>query len=300
MSHLLHKVKDAVTGHHHDSKGMRSTFCENPYQPLLTNDFLFRASTNTYGSQTGQGTYGSETTNYGKLNPGNYRSGAGESGSHPAAGNYGSGAGEYGPHPNVRNYETNAGGYGSHHGTGHYGAGTGDFGSQAGTGSYGGYGSGPGRYSLGTNSYGSPGGAPGGSSYNTPGSGIGRHSEGAYGHEPSKLGSPTLESENRYPAGGAQRSQCASVLLLIPTSTPGQKSRRKKAAVTIENIAPGRAPLGACRPISSATSPFHHVDNRAVTPSSSEWPRPASKCDSQHVSQYLAILRDLCAPSNSQ
>ncbi|KAK6821455.1 hypothetical protein RU639_007737 [Aspergillus parasiticus] len=69
-----------------------------------------------------------------------------------------------------------------------------------------------------------------------------------------------------------------------------QKSRRKKAVVTIENIAPGRAPLGACRPIPSATSPFHHVDNRAVTPSSSEWPRPASKCDSLHVIFWVASL----------
>ncbi|GAB1191293.1 hypothetical protein APSETT444_000465 [Aspergillus pseudonomiae] len=56
-----------------------------------------------------------------------------------------------------------------------------------------------------------------------------------------------------------------------------QRSRKKKAAVTIESIAPGRAPLGACRPIPSATTPSHHVENRAVTPSSSERPRPHSQ-----------------------
>ncbi|KNG88829.1 hypothetical protein ANOM_002473 [Aspergillus nomiae NRRL 13137] len=63
-----------------------------------------------------------------------------------------------------------------------------------------------------------------------------------------------------------------------------QRSRKKKAAVTIESIAPGRAPLGACRPIPSATTPSHHVENRAVTPSSSERPRCASKCDWLHCS----------------
>ncbi|OGM43193.1 hypothetical protein ABOM_008874 [Aspergillus bombycis] len=70
----------------------------------------------------------------------------------------------------------------------------------------------------------------------------------------------------------------------VHSVTNGQRSRRKKGVVTIESIAPGRAPLGAWRPIPSATTPCHHVENRAITPSSSERPRSASKCDSWHSS----------------
>ncbi|KAE8371497.1 hypothetical protein BDV26DRAFT_302699 [Aspergillus bertholletiae] len=64
-----------------------------------------------------------------------------------------------------------------------------------------------------------------------------------------------------------------------------QRSRKKKAVVTIESIAPGRAPLGVCRPIPSVAIPVHHVEHRAATPSASEWPRPVSSCDSLHSSE---------------
>ncbi|KAE8353237.1 hypothetical protein BDV28DRAFT_157174 [Aspergillus coremiiformis] len=76
--------------------------------------------------------------------------------------------------------------------------------------------------------------------------------------------------------------------LISPSSTTGQRSRKKKTAVTIESIAPGRAPVGVYHPTPSATPPFHHVESRTenreqtATPSSSEWPRPASNCDSLH------------------
>ncbi|KAF5865021.1 hypothetical protein ETB97_005586 [Aspergillus alliaceus] len=60
-----------------------------------------------------------------------------------------------------------------------------------------------------------------------------------------------------------------------------QRLPKKKPVVTIESIAPGRAPLGV---YPSVTTPFHHVEDRTPTPTSSEWPKPGSNCDSLHLS----------------
>ncbi|KAF7589794.1 hypothetical protein BBP40_003856 [Aspergillus hancockii] len=60
------------------------------------------------------------------------------------------------------------------------------------------------------------------------------------------------------------------------------RSRKKKAAVTIESIAPGRAPLGVYHSTPSAIAQSHHGDNQAISPSSSEWSKVVSNRDSLH------------------
>ncbi|KAJ9322632.1 hypothetical protein DTO027B3_6402 [Paecilomyces variotii] len=138
MSHLLHKVKDAVTGDKHSDNpsstnaGPHGSNTANKVDPRIDSDRDNRAagtygSSNTYGGGSsdtyGSNTYGSGSSNYGphdsnlanKADPrvdsdldnrgttGGYGSlgagaGYGSSNTYGSSDNYGSGSSNYGPH----------------------------------------------------------------------------------------------------------------------------------------------------------------------------------------------------------
>ncbi|PWY91039.1 hypothetical protein BO70DRAFT_358476 [Aspergillus heteromorphus CBS 117.55] len=193
MSNIMHKVKDAITGHHNDSY-----------------------SKGSHGSKPSSGDYSSANQGTG---PGSNTYGADDYESRTDT--YGSGAGEYNAKQGGGNYGSQYGGYGQHSGSGGYDPGN-TGGHQAGAGGYGrqsesgGYGSGnTGGYQTGARDYGSgtgdypPQGAKpmyGDSSLDTRGtSGDDGYEYGGNQLDSGKMGSNI--GHLRSSSGGAQRNQ---------------------------------------------------------------------------------------------
>ncbi|KAI9041165.1 uncharacterized protein KD926_007276 [Aspergillus affinis] len=107
MSNLLHKVKDAVTGHHHGKESKDSSKRQQGDSSV----------TGASGSNPSAGNYGSKEHAFGTGDAGHQ--GPTEYGSQPAAGQYGSGTGDYG-RSNPSGSRSDTADYASQPGAGNY------------------------------------------------------------------------------------------------------------------------------------------------------------------------------------